>query len=138
MKKILLIGLLGGVVLLAVGMLTSAAFHAAYPSLKTEIENPVLFRAYTDPLMSLYFVHPFLMSIILAWIWTRIKSVIVSDSEYKKGIHFGLVFWCASSLPGMLISYASFPLSLMMIVSWTTSSLLEMLCLGVLFSKTLK
>lgn len=138
MKKIILFGLLGGLIVLILGTLCSQLFHFIFPSLKSEFENTALFRPWTDPLMSLYFLHPFLLGIILAWVWNKVKPVIVVDDNLLKGVYFGLSAWVVLTLPGMLISYASFPISFLMIFSWTFNSLVELLCLGILFSKTLK
>ena len=138
MKKIILVGLLGGALMLIVGMLTGQLYQNFFPSIKTEFENINLFRAWSDPMMSLFFVHPFLLGIILAWVWTKVNAVIIADTDSMKGIYFGLAVWRMSTVPGMLISYSSFPISLTMIMSWTVSGLVELICLGLLFSKTLK
>ncbi|GCC50378.1 hypothetical protein SanaruYs_05930 [Chryseotalea sanaruensis] len=138
MKKIILIGLAGGILVLVIGMLTGKIYEVLAPSIKTEFQNTNLFRPWIDPIMSLYFVHPFLLGIILAWVWSKVNPVISADTDLKKGLWFGLFVWMAATLPGMLISYASFPISLLMIIAWTISALLELLCLGILFSKTLK
>lgn len=138
MKKIILIGLLGGILVLIVGMLTGQLYQVLVPSIKIEFENLSLFRSWNDPLMSLFFVHPFLLGIILAWVWTKVNGVILANSDLMKGVYFGLIVWLASTVPGMFISYSSFPISLAMILSWTISALIELLCLGILFSKTLK
>lgn len=138
MKKMILIGLLGGVIILATGVLTGQIYQALSPSIKTEFENTNLFRSWNDPIMSLYFIHPFLMSLMLAWVWTKVKGVISADTDLKKGLQFGFIVWMTATLPGMLISYASFPISLLMITNWTVSALVELICIGILFSKTLK
>lgn len=138
MKKTLLTGLLGGIVMLAASMLTGQIFLMLVPALQQEYQNPQLFRPWTDPLMMLYFIHPFLLGIILAWIWDKVKMVIIAPTDLKKGLYFGFTFWIASSIPGMLMSYASFPLSFMIIASWSVGGLVEMLCVGLLFAKMLK
>jgi hypothetical protein len=137
MKKTLWIGLLGGMIMLVAGMITGFIFQTLVPSLKTEYENPLLFRPWSEPLMSLYFLHPFLLGLILAWIWDKLYSVSPEVSGTARGIYFALTFWVASSLPGMLISYASFQLSFLMVANWTLSGLVELICLGILFGKTL-
>ena len=138
MKKWFFTGLLGGVIMLAAGMATGQIFQAFAPSLEAEYHNASLFRPWSDPLMMLYFIHPLLLGIILAWIWEQTKVIIRGDSDLKKGINFGLIVWLASSVPGMLMSYASFPLSFMIVLSWSLGGLIELLCLGILFSKMLK
>ncbi len=138
MKEILASGLLGGVLMLAIGMAVGQLFQALVSSLKTEYEKINLFRPWSDPLLMLFFVHPFLLGLGLVWVWGKTKSVLTADTDFKKGLTFSLLFWGVATKPGMLISYVSFPLSLMMIISWTTGSLIQLLNLGVLFSKTLK
>jgi len=138
MKKIISIGLLGGLMLLTVGLVMGQLFQILDPSLKSEFENANLFRSWSDPAMMLFFVHPFLQGIILAWVWTRIKEILQMHSDLKRGIYFGLAVWLACTFPGMFISYSSFPISLMMILSWTISGLVELVFLGIFFSKTLK
>jgi hypothetical protein len=138
MKRIIVMGLLGGAIMLAIAMLLNPFFQALAPSLKAEYENPRLFRPWSDPLMSLYFVHPFLLGIILAWIWSRVRPLFTTGSDTRKGILFGFIVWIATSIPGMLMSYASFPISPLMILSWTTGGFFELICIGFFFSKTLK
>lgn len=138
MKKILTSGLLGGVLMLTIGMTVGQLFQALVPSLKTEYENTDLFRPWSDPLMLLFFLQPFLLALGLAWVWDKVRFLLKAESDFKKGLTFSLLFWGIATLPGMLISYASFPLSALMIVSWTTGALIQLLCLGFLFSKTLK
>lgn len=136
MKKILT-GLLAGAVMLGLGMLVGQVFQLIDPSLKTEYENPNLFRPWTDPLMLLYFVEPFVMGIIMAWLWDMTKSVIKGNTLLEKGIYFGLIYWVIS-IPGMIMSYSSFPLSVMLVFSWSFTGIVQTLCAGVLFSKMLK
>jgi hypothetical protein len=119
-------------------MLTGQIFQLFVPSLEAEYHNANLFRPWSDPIMMLYFVYPFLLGIILAWIWENTKVIVKAETDLKKGIYFGSIFWLASSVPGMLMSYASFQLSFMIILSWSLGGLVELLCLGFLFSKTLK
>jgi hypothetical protein len=138
MKKIVLIGLLGGLAILALGMASSQVFHMLAPSLKTEFENPNLFRPWSDPLMLLFFVHPFLLGIILAWVWSKVNTVVTGDTDVTKGVNFGVAVWLVATVPGMLISYSSFPISFLMILSWTSSAFMELIIMGILFAKTLK
>ncbi|MGZ5244555.1 MAG: hypothetical protein ACXWW0_11635, partial [Bacteroidia bacterium] len=74
MKKIILPGLLAGIVMLAVSLIFSWAMNFIAPGLQDEYRNPELFRPWSDPLMMLIFVHPFIVGIILAWVWDFVKS----------------------------------------------------------------
>ncbi|HET6990764.1 MAG TPA: hypothetical protein VFJ43_05545, partial [Bacteroidia bacterium] len=123
--------------MLIIGMLFGNIFQATCPSLRTEFENANLFRPWSDPLMLLYFVHPFLSGIILALVWNKTKVLFTGTSAIINGLCFGLIYWIFT-IPGMIISYASFPVSFMMISDWTVSNLFEGLCVGILLSKTIK
>lgn len=74
--------------------------------------------------MMLYFVHPFIVMMILAWVWDKIKDKVHGQNEWVKGWRFGFVIWLIATIPGMLISYASFQLSFLMILEWTLGSLI--------------
>lgn len=137
MKKTLITGIIAGAAMLVLGLAIGQVFAKLAPSLKTEYENPNLFRPWTDPLMSLYFVQPFVLGILLAWVWNMTKGVIKGDTVLQKGFYFGLVYW-ALSFPGMIMSYSSFPLSLIIVISWSVTGLFQSICAGVLFSKMLK
>lgn len=137
MKKTLVTGIITGAAMLVLGLAIGQIFAKFAPSLKAEYENPNLFRPWTDPLMSLYFVQPFVMGILLAWVWNMTKGVIKGDNLLQKGFYFGLVYWTLS-FPGMIMSYSSFPLSLIIVISWSVTGLFQSICAGVLFSKMLK
>lgn len=137
MKKTILFGLLAGVIMLALSTLLGSVFHVMTPALKAEYENANLFRSWSDPLMLLMFVQPFLVGIILAWIWQKTKGLFVGTKLWKNGLCFGVIYW-VTTLPGMVISYSSFPISLLMITNWTVSNLVAGLCAGFLFSQTMK
>lgn len=61
MKKIVWPGIIAGVIMLITGMGLSYLLHAIFPSLIVEYNNTSVFRPWTDPLMSIYFVHPFVL-----------------------------------------------------------------------------
>jgi len=137
MKKIILFGLMAGLAMLIINFVVSAILGYLFPMLNTEYNNTNLFRPWSDPLMWLMFLHPFAVGIILAWIWSKVKDVLSAEKNYEKGLVFGFIFWVIS-LPGMLISYATFQVSLTMILSWTLALLAEYLAAGFIFSKALK
>ena len=137
MKKIISIGLLSGIIMLGVNIIIGQAFQFVFPLLKEEYQNTNLFRPWSDPLMSLMFIHPFIVGIIMAAIWNETKAIIQGDTPINKGIRFGLIYWIVS-VPGMIISYGTFPISPILTISWTVAILAQTLCSGILFSKILK
>lgn len=135
--KIAITGLLAGVIMLAAGMLAGFVVQSLVPGLQSEYANAKIFRPWSDPHMSVYFVYPFALGVILAWIWSRINHLIMVDVPWKKGLYFALIYWIIT-IPGMIISYGTFNVSLFMVLSWMFSSLVQVICGALLFSGRLR
>ena len=135
MKKIGF-GLLAGLLMLGMGVFIGEVFLFFFPSIKSEYENPSLFRPWSDPIMSIYYVVPFLEGVILAWIWVYTKKLFTAKNMLLNGLFFGLIYGFFS-IPGMLMSYSSFPLSGVIVISWSVTTLFQGICAGILFSTTL-
>jgi len=136
MKKIFIPGIVAGIAMLIIGMGLSYLFNAILPQLSAEYENTsaALFRAWEDPLMSLYFIYPILTGLVLAWAWNRIKDHLKGDLA-KKAVNFGLGYFLVATIPGMLVTYASFQISLLMVLSWTISSLVNAVVASLILAK---
>lgn len=134
MKKIILPGLIAGVIILAVGMIINQLFSFIFPSLMAEYASGGLFRAWTEPLMSLYFVYPFFLGIVLSLVWDKTKNLIKEKTVWRKGFVFGMVYWLVA-IPGMIITYSSFKISLLMVVTWTIGILAQAIGAGVVLGK---
>jgi hypothetical protein len=133
MKKVVLPGLAAGAAMLVVALGVGYLLMSLFPWLRAEYMNTSLFRSWEDPLMSLYYAYPFLVGLILAWVWNRVKKLFTGKAWAKRGFSFGLIYWVVT-IPGMLISYASFPISLLMVGTWTVSGLLQALCAGAILA----
>jgi len=133
MKKVVIPGIVAGIAMLIVGMLVSMAIHAIFPALAAEYRT-MLFRPWEDPIMSLYFAYPFVLGLALAFIWDKVKEL-VSGGPLKRAVHLALGYFFISTVPGMLITYSSFPVSLLMVLSWTVSSFLQALAAGLVLAK---
>lgn len=131
MKKIITSGLLLGFLLLVISMLSGQLSYFIFPALKSEYENTTLFRPWTDPAMQLFFLHPFILGIILTWLWSKVKN------SFGNGLKFALVYWLIT-LPGMFISYSSFKISLAMIFSWTLTIFFQSLLAGLYLGRFYK
>jgi len=134
MKKIIKPGILAGIAMLIVGMTVSYLLHFMFPSLAAEYNNTNIFRSWSDPLMSLYFLYPFTVGLILAWVWQKTKSLF-KGSVKQKGVNFGLAYWLVSSIPGMLITYSSFKTSFLMVLTWLIGGLVNGIVAGLIFVK---
>lgn len=132
-KKVIWQGLLVGVINFVANMLIGQIFKVLFPGVAAEYLNPNLFRPYSSPLMLLFFVHPFLLGILLAWFWQKTKNIFSQDT--KGGVKFGFFYWIISTIPGMFATYTSMPYSFAIVLSWTVAGLAEALIAGVLFAK---
>jgi len=133
MKKIILPGIIIGVINLILGMAVSYLFMI-YPSVADDYMNPGLMRPWSDPLMSLFFLYPFVQGIILAWAWNKSKNIFQGTWE-KRGIKFGLAIFLISVVPGMFVTYSSFPLSILTVISWTVSGFICDMAAGLILAK---
>lgn len=124
-KRVIIPGLIIGIVMLLMGMALSRAYTMAFPQLESQYEDSYLFRPWSDPLMSLFFVHPILVGLVLAWIWDKVKGLFpATQSGWEKALRFALIYAVFSAC-GMLITYSTFPVSLLMMSSWTLSVFVE-------------
>jgi hypothetical protein len=132
-KKNIGAGVLAGLVIFLASQVISKVFGLVFPAINAEYQNPNLFRAFTDPLMLMFFLHPFLVGIILAWFWGKTK--IVFGEDIKGGVKFGVAYWVVATIPGMFATYTSMPYSLPIVLSWLVSGLVEGILAGIIFSK---
>lgn len=135
--RIISTGLLAGFIMFGAGIIGGAIIYMFDHSLEREYGNPSIFRQLSDPAMPLFFFVPFLLGVILAWLWTRTKTLFSARTGLKKGIAFGVIYWLLT-IPGMLLAFASFSISAMMVISWGITVLVQAVCAGMLFSIVLK
>ena len=138
MKKIVVSGLVVGTVNLILGMLLSQVYNFIFPLLSVEYTNSGLFRPWSDPLMSLFFLYPFILGFVLAWVWQVVKKLISGKTLFEKACKFALVYWVIAGLPGMFITYSTFQVSFTMVLTWSLSGLLEAIVAGWILAKMLK
>ncbi|MBN1881511.1 MAG: hypothetical protein JW885_04995 [Deltaproteobacteria bacterium] len=123
-RNIIVTGLLAGLAMLAVEMGLAFLSNLVLPGLMAEYANIWLFRAWNDPLMSIYFAYPFVMGLALAWFWNRVKSTFRGKSAWGRGALYGFAYWIIATIPGMVITYSSFQISFPMVLTWTVSGLI--------------
>jgi len=133
MKKIVWPGIVSGIAMLILGIAISYLFMI-FPVVSADYSNVNIMRSWSDPLMSLFFISPFILGIGLAWVWNRSKSLF-SGSIWRRGANFGLIYFFIATIPGMIMSYSSFPLSFLTIISWTIGGLANGIVAGWILAK---
>lgn len=116
MKKILLSGLVGGVVLLLLSYAMLYIGVMLFPHIAEEYYNTGLFRSGGNEAL-LFYLHPFIFSFAIAWFWERFKGLFTGNFLIR-GLEVGLVYGIVALLPSMWMTYSALNVSLMTVVSW--------------------
>ena len=75
------------------------------------------------------------LGIILALLWDKTKNLFKDKSIFQRGLRFGVAYWLIATLPGMFMSYSSFQVSLVMVLSWSISGLIQAIIAGWIYVK---
>ena len=130
------IAALTGVVLLVIFLRLNYFLQRLLPELRNEYENSCSIRSSSDSKMCLLLMHPFALSITMAFIWGKTKGIIEHKMGNAKGLLFGVLFWTIS-LPLLLLSYTLLPFTLTMFIAMAFIGLIQMTTAGFIFSKTI-
>ncbi len=117
-----------------VSIVLSLIISAIFPDAMVEYSNSEIFRQWDDPLMYYLILHPFVMGIILSFIWLKVRRLI-DEEGLKKGLVYGFYVWLFFGVPGMLMSISTFQISAFLVGTWTASILAQDLAAGVLFAR---
>ena len=132
MKKILFSGLIAGIVLLILGVLALHITVWVFPGISMEYFNPAF--DIESMRITLYYLHPFVVSLALSWFWARFKSVL-TGSFLTRGIEFGLIYTLVATVPMMWLIYSSINVSLGMVFTWLILALVQGMVAGLVFEK---
>ncbi len=132
MKKVILPGLIAGVVL----------FLVSYGGLYLAIKFfPKLFVDYINPLFSsegwrdaLFYSHAFVIAFALSWFWDRFKGLF-KGYFLVRGVEFGIVYALVALVPVMWISFSALDVTLSMVVSWLLYGSCQSVLAGIIFAK---
>jgi len=120
MKKVIGPGLLLGIIILVVGLIINYLFMFI-PSVNADY-NTSFMRNLQDPLMMFFFLYPFILGLVFAFLWDKTKS---SFKGKMRGCSFGWLLFFLTTFPGMWITYTSFNLSFLTVFGWTLAGLIN-------------
>ena len=115
MKKIFIGGIIAGFSMLLLSISGLYATIYLFPSLAEEYFNPA-FESQSSRIM-IYYMHPFIISMSLAWFWSRFKHVL-TGSYIARGIEFGFIYLLVATFPMMWLIYSALDVSLGMVITW--------------------
>jgi len=137
MKKYISTSLLAAIAGFIANMTIGFLIIFIVPSLEAEYNNTVIFRPWEDPLMSLYYLHPFYIAFILAWVWNKTKTLICGNIWRQAFVFTGFYFLLATC-PGLMLSISSFKISFAMTFSWAIGAYAQTYIMSLLYAKLLK
>ena len=132
MKKIIVSGLIAGVVLLIFSVAGLYLTIWFFPNLALQYYDPAFNNEGHRYLI--YFIHPFIISQGLSWFWDRFKEKL-TGSYIALGIEFGLVYVIIAIIPMMCLIYSALSISTTMVATWLVFGLLQGTISGLLFEK---
>jgi len=132
MKKIIIAGLVAGVVLLILSALGLYITIWLFPKIASQYFDPA-FDVQSSRVM-IYYLHPFVIALALSWFWSRFKGVL-KGSFLTRGIEFGLIYMMVAIFPMMWLIYSAMSISLEMVATWFVLGLLQGVIAGLIFEK---
>jgi len=132
MKKIFISGSITGVVLVIFSLIALYATIWLLPNVALEYYDTA-FRSNGRGNI-LYYLHPFILSLALAWFWERFKGVFRGNSMMR-GIEFGLVYFIVAILPFMWITYSAMSITLAVVLTWCAYGFIQALIAGLMFER---
>lgn len=127
-------GLIAGVVNFVLGFALGFGLQKLIPGVNAQYQNIAIFRPFSDPLMMVYFAYPFILGIVGAYFWGIVGSNF-KGSVATRAWKFAKLYFIIATIPGMFITYTTFQVDIMMILTWTITGLIEIYVAGLVFAK---
>ena len=132
MKRIIISGLLAGAVLLIISVTGLYLITLFFPGIAVQyFDSAFNVEQHRN---NLYYAHPFVISLALAWFWSRFK-VVLKGSFITRGVEFGLIYSMVATFPIMWLIYAAMNVSLAMVATWFLLALVQSIIAGLIFEK---
>jgi hypothetical protein len=130
-KQIIIIGLITGLIIFILMRILTLIEGIIFPEIHKEYENFAIFRRYEDPLTLYFFIHPFVLGMILSLVWQKVKILFKDINMLKKGARYGVYFWLTAMLPGLLLSISIYQISILMTISTMISTFIHLIFAGI-------
>jgi len=103
-KKVLIAGIAGGILLFIAWLAFSILANLIAPFNIFAVGG---MRQANDPLMSLFYAYPFVLSFMSALVFDRVKAAIGETGRCCAGVSFGLILIALVTVPGMFVIFSS-------------------------------
>jgi len=133
-KRFLLAGISAGIVILVVSMVVGILVQLAFPYNIFDLGG---MRAQDDPVMALYFLHPWVLAFAMAFAYDKFGGAIQGDLT-SKGTTFGIIMWILVSIPSAFLVYSSMNYPIGFTLQSVLGSLIYMPLSGLVIAKVMK
>lgn len=134
LKKVVLAGILAGIVICVVSLIVQMLVNLVLPYNVMELGG---MRAVTDPIMLLFFVHPWVLGFAMAVVYGFLGSSL-KGSWLCRGKHFGVLVWLVAALPSAFLVFTSMDYPLGFTVNSVIGSLLYVVAAGMVIAKIME
>jgi len=127
MKKVLIGGLLAGVVIIVMGMVFGALSADMY-----KLSPKALWKPMGGDWFMKMAVFDFITGLILAYVFSIIKGSLPGKG-LMKGISFGIMIFAVGTFLGLTMTYLTMAVRTKLIASWALNGLVNYLLAGLIF-----
>jgi uncharacterized membrane protein YagU involved in acid resistance len=127
MKKVIIGGLLAGVVILLMGMVFGAMSAEMY-----KLSPKVFWKPMGGDWFTKMVIFDFVTGLILAGVFSIVKGALPGVG-LMKGLSFGLIIWIVGPLLGLTMTYLTMAIRVKLIAVWTVNGLVNYLLSGLIF-----
>lgn len=82
----------------------------------------------------LFILHPFVVSLALAWFYKRFKKLL-TGSVWIKGIEVGIAYGLIAVLPSMWMILSAFDVTFILVLSWFIHGFIQGTLVGLIYAK---
>ncbi len=130
MKNFIISGILSGVAILLVWMVSSTLISMLF---SYDIMDFGGMRAMDDPLMLLSFLYPFVLGLAMSYVFPYVKPE--GKTGVRKGLCFGALMWLVVIVPSAFMIYTSMDYPAGFAIEQLVGGLLYMLAGGAVIGK---
>jgi hypothetical protein len=123
--------LVAGMTLFAVGALFHLVVPLVAPGIPPQFSNAALFRPWPGWTSTYMFLHPFGFAPVFTSVFLLLRSSGGISSDWQGGLLYGFGVFLVGSLPVYMLVFASFQVSIEVIISWILQSAIQYILAGV-------
>lgn len=133
MKKVLISGLIVGVMLFIISYGGLYIAITAFPEAFIEYNSPLFVGDGSKDIF--FYLHAFVVGMALSVVWQLFKGLFRNHHFAMKGIGFGLLYAFVALLPVLWITFSALDVTLVTVGTWFLYGLGQAMIAGIIFAK---